>query len=192
MTYGNVLALVVALAALAVALVALRAARASARTAASVPVTRAPDDVDGQLQWIEPGVYFLANTSPGSAALQVEVSSSLTPVAGGAATTATAQAPRVNPGAWVEVRHPSISQRVFDDVERLRRNAAVVEELRSRPAPLSTTDLSRLAEADEEVYALHDRVEYTLSYSVSWRTATGAPRIKTPLEQRLVPSPTGV
>ena len=192
MTYAVAAALVVALAALAVALVALRTARAPSRTAEPRAESRAPDDVDWQLQWIEPGVYFLANTSPGSAALQVEVSSSLTPVAGGPATTAHAHVPRVNPGAWVEVRHPSISQRVFDDVERLRRSAAVVEELRSRPAPLSTTDLSRLAEADEEIYALHDRVEYTLSYRVSWRTRTGAPRVKTPLDQRLVPSPVGV
>ena len=192
MTYVSVLALLVASAALAVALVALRSTRAGSRPGAPEPDTRGPDDVDWQLQWIEPGVYFLANTSIGSAALQVEVSSSLTPVAGGAATTATAHAPRVNPGAWVEVRHPSISQRVFDDVERLRRSAALVEELRSRPAPLSTTALSTRAAADEEIYALHDQVEYTLSYSVSWRTRAGAPRIKTPLEQRLVPSPTGV
>ena len=192
MTDGSAVALVVAAAALVVALVALRAVRTAARTAGPGPETRAPDDVDWQLQWIEPGVYFLSNTSPGSAALQVEVSSALTPVAGGPATTATAHAPRVNSGAWIEIRHPSISQHVFDDVERLRRSAAVVEELRRRPAPLSTTDLSRLAEADEEVYALHDRVEYTLSYSVSWRTETGATRIKTPLDQRLVPSAPGV
>lgn len=192
MTDVGVLALVVALAALTVALVALRTARTASRAAAVVPEPRAPDDVDWQLQWIEPGVYFLANTSPGSAALQVEVSSSLTPVAGGSATTASVHTQRVNPGSWVEVRHPSISQHVFDDVERLRRSAAVVEELRSRPAPLSTRDLARLAEADEELYALHDRVEYTLSYSVSWRTGSGAPRIKTPLDQRLVPTPTGV
>ena len=93
MTYVDVLALVVALA----------GPDGRARGAAGRPEggagrarrargPRAPDDVDWQLQWIEPGVYFLANTSPGSAALQVEVSSSLTPVAGGAATTATAHA----------------------------------------------------------------------------------------------------
>ena len=62
----------------------------------------------------------------------------------------------------------------------------------ARAAPLSTTDLSRLAEADEEVYALHGRVEYTPSCSVSRQTGTGAARTKTPLEQRLVPSPAGV
>lgn len=187
-------ALVVAFAALVVAVAALRGARASSSaTAAFAAEDRPPlDDVDWQLEWVEPGVYFLANTSPGAPALQVEVSSSLTPVAGGPATTATVHAQRVNPGAWVEVRHTAISQRVFDDLEQLRRSAAVIDDLRRRPAPLETTDLSALAEADEAVYTLHDRVEYTLSYSVSWRTTGGASRQKNPLDQRLVPSPSGV
>jgi hypothetical protein len=186
-------ALVVALAALVVAVAALGRARASAAATASFAAEDRPplDDVDWQLEWVEPGVYFLANTSPGAPALQVEVSSSLTPVAGGPATTATVHAQRVSPGAWVEVRHSAISQRVFDDLEQLRRSAAVVDELRRRPAPLETSELSTLAEADEIVYALHDKVEYTLSYSVSWRTDSGAARQKNPLEQRLVPSPTG-
>lgn len=194
MTYGSVLALVVASVALVVAVLALRGVRSVARTvAASAGTDGSPlDDVDWQLQWIEPGVYFLANTSPDSAALQVEVSSSLTPVAGGSGTTATVRSARVNPGAWIEVRHPSISQEVFDDLEKLRRSAAVVDELRRRPAPLGTTDLALLAAADDEIYALQDRVEYTLAYSVTWRTGRGAPRLKTPLEQRLVPSPAGV
>lgn len=191
-TAAPVVALVVALAALVVALVALRGVRVGARAAAAYAAQdRHPsDDVDWQLQWIEPGVYFLANTSPGAAALQVQVSSALTPVSGGTATTTTVHSPRVNPGAWVEVRHPSISQSVFDDLEQLKRSAAVVDELRGRPEPLGTADLTRLADADEQVYELHDRVEYTLTYSISWCTSAGAPRIKTPLEQRLVPSPT--
>lgn len=187
-------ALVVALVALVVAVSALRVARASSSaTAAFAAEDRPPlDDVDWQLEWVEPGVYFLANTSPGAPALQVEVSSSLTPVGGGPATTATVHAQRVNPGAWVEVRHSAISQRVFDDLEQLRRTAAVIDELRGRPSPLETTELSLLAEADEAAYTLHDRVEYTLSYSVSWRTTGGASRQKNPLEQRLVPSPTSM
>lgn len=189
-----VAALVVALAALVVALLAVREARHARRTVEAIEVADRPplDDVDWQLEWIEPGVYFLANTSPASPAIQVEVSSSLTPVAGGPATTATVQAQRVNPGAWVEVRHPAISQDVFDDLEQLRRSAAVLDELRRRPAPLDTTDLAILAEADETVYQLHDQVEYTLSYTVSWRTSGGASRRKSPLEQRLVPSPSAV
>lgn len=113
-------------------------------------------------------------------------------VYGGRATTASIQAPRVNPGAWVEVRHPTISQEVFDDLERLRRSAALADELRRCPSALDTAELATLATADEEVYELHDRVEYALTHSVSWRTSGGAPRVKSPLEQRLVPSPTGV
>jgi hypothetical protein len=190
-TLVSVAALVVAAAALVVAVLALRQARLATRTVdVFAAVDRPPlDDVDWQLEWIEPGVYFLANTSPAAPALQVEVSSSLTPVAGGSGTTATVHAQRVNPGAWVEVRHTAISQDVFDDLDQLRRSAAVLDELRRRPTPLDTTDLATLAEADETVYELHDRVEYTLTYSVSWRTSEGAPRRKTPLEQRLVPSP---
>jgi hypothetical protein len=88
------------------------------------------------------------------------------------------------------VRHPAISQEVFDDLEQLRRSTAVVDELRRRPAPLTTADLSTLASTDEQVNALLDRVEYTLAYSVTWRTSGGAPRLKSPLAQRLVPSPT--
>ena len=98
----------------------------------------------------------------------------------------------MNPGAWVEVRHPAISQGVFDDLEQLRRSTAIVDELRRRPAPLETSDLATLAAVDEKVFELLDRVEYTLSYSVTWRTSGGAPRLKSPLAQRLVPSPTGV
>jgi hypothetical protein len=67
----------------------------------------------------------------------------------------------------------------------------VVDELRRRRSPLETTELSVLAEADQRVHELHDRVEYTLSYSVSWRTTGGAARQKNPLDRRLVPSPTG-
>ena len=193
MTSAAVVAFLLALAALVVAVVALRSVRATRAVVERALVDRPPlDDIDWQLQWIEPGVYFLANTSLGAAALQVEVSSSLTPVSDGSASTTTVRVPRVNPGAWVEVRHPAISQEVFDDLEQLRRSSAVVDELRRRPAPLTTADLSRLSATDEEVYALLDRVEYTLLYSVSWRTSAGAPRLKSPLEQRLVPSPTAL
>ncbi|GAA3578197.1 hypothetical protein GCM10022197_39480 [Microlunatus spumicola] len=189
-----VAALVVSLAALVAAVLAVRDARRARLAVEEIALADRPplDDVDWQLEWIEPGVYFLANTSPASPALQVEVSSALTPVAGGPATTATVHAQRVNPGAWIEVRHPAISQDVFDDLEQLRRSAAVLDELRRRPSPLDTTELATLAEADETVYELHDRVEYTLAYSVSWRTSAGASRRKSPLEQRLVPSPSAV
>lgn len=188
-----VVALGVAVAALLVALLALLTARSavSRADAALAPARRASaDDVDWQLQWIEPGVYVLANTSPATAAEEVEVTSSLTPASGGPATSATVRMPRVNPGAWLEVRHPGVGREVFDDLQQLRRSTALSEEIRRRALPLEASDRALLAATGESIDLLSERVEFTLVYEVTWRS-TGEVRHKMPLKQRLVPSPAG-
>lgn len=184
-------ALAVAVAAVVVAALALLRVRSVTRLAAHVlddARRTTHDDVDWQLQWIEPGVFVLTNTSPDIAAFDVEVSSTLTPVAGGPVASATAHDDRVNPGSWVEVRHAGVGQGMFDDLQQLRRSIAMTEEIRRRPDPLDAVDLALLASTGERIDVLQERVEFTLSYVVTWRS-TGVVRHKTPLKQRLVPSP---
>lgn len=146
------------------------------------------DDVDWQLQWIEPGVLALTSTSSEVAAFDVEVSSTLTPSAGGSVVGAVARASRVNPGAWVEVRHPGVGRSVYDDLQQLRRSTALTEELRSRREPLDVSHLALLSSTAAGIDVLQERVEHTLAYADSWNSS-GVARRRMPPRQRLVPSP---
>ena len=182
--------LVVATTALVVGVVALVRVHALTRLVLETAAARGEesDDVDWQLQWIEPGVFVLTNTSSEVAAFDVEVSSTLTPSAGGSVVGTVARASRVNPGAWVEVRHPGVGQSVFDDLQQLRRSTALTEELRRRPEPLDVTHLALLSSTGAGMDVLQERVEHTLAYAVSWRSS-GVARRRMPPKQRLVPSP---
>lgn len=184
------ISVLIALAALGTSLVALRETRASSRSVIAA-LTRAQSsmssDIDWELQWIEPGVFFLVNTGPGHAALDVEVASSLTPTAGGPSAAVVARTPRVNSGAWIEVRHP-LSPAIADDLTAFHLLQGAENERRRRPPSTVGGEGPALVETHQQRHALHDRVEFTLAYTVTWRTSGGEPRSRTPLEQRLVPS----
>lgn len=133
--------------------------------AAAEAAAPAPGDPSGwRLQWAEPGVLLVENTSDASAAREVELTATLTASSGTAATVE--QAVRfVGTGACFTARFPDLDRWLTDAA-----NGAAAARGRDREPALR-------------------RLACTLSYSMAWRTPDGERRRECRTGQSVVPVP---
>ena len=133
-----------------------------------VAAARRADPGGWRLQWAEPGVLLVSNTSRGEAARQVELTATLTTSSGASASVA--ELVRfVGTGACFEAR--------FAGLEGFLGGLAAG---RGRSLP------------GHEREQLRVRLASTLTYAIHWRTPEGEQRQEVRTEQPVLPVPDGV
>ena len=133
-----------------------------------VAAARRVDPGGWRLQWAEPGVLLVSNTSRGDAAREVELTATLT-ASSGASDSVAEQVRFVGTGACFELR--------FAGLEPFLGRLASG---RGRPLPGHERD------------QLRARLASTLTYSIHWRTPEGERRQEVRNGQPVLPVPDGV